>query len=146
MIQILLKERKTYFYNKHKNLYFPLPFWSFAWLLQFWQHYTNFRICLIFKGAQAWAFFPRVFCTERTHLGRGLGNKTKKFFFLHLTPDFDRFWFFAAYWVCGKSKKKFLVRPKLKVDCCCIGAHMCTYNGFFLKFYSYGTLMNVYKF
>jgi hypothetical protein len=74
-----------------------------------------------------------------------LGTKPQKIFFSHLTPDFDRFWFFAAYWVCGKSKKN-LVRPKLKVDCCCIGAHMCTYNGFFWKFYSYGTLMNVYKF
>ena len=32
----------------------------------------------LIKGAQAWEFFARVFCTKRTHLGRGLGNKKKK--------------------------------------------------------------------
>jgi hypothetical protein len=35
-----------------------------------------------------------------------LGTKKKKFC-LHLTSDFDRFWFFDAYRVCGKSKKNF---------------------------------------
>jgi hypothetical protein len=34
---------------------------------------------------------------------------------------------------CAVNQKKMLVRPKLKVGCCCIEAHMCTYNGFFWK-------------
>jgi len=57
------------------------------------------------KGAQAWEFFACVFLTEVTHLARWLGDWTKKPFFYHLTPDFERFWFFAAYWGCSKKKK-----------------------------------------
>ncbi len=61
----------------------------------------------------------------------GLGKKSK---FLSIDPDFDGFWFFAAYSVCGKQKKKFEDRPKLKVGGGCIGAHMCAHNVFFAKF------------
>jgi hypothetical protein len=35
---------------------------------------------------------------------------------------------------CAVKKKKNLVRPKLKVGCWCIGAHMCAYNVFFVNF------------
>ncbi len=31
------------------------------------------------------------------------GEKNRIFY--QLTPDFDGFWFFATYWVCGKQKK-----------------------------------------
>jgi hypothetical protein len=33
-----------------------------------------------------------------------IGTAEKIEFFYQLTPDFDGFWFFAAYWVCGKKK------------------------------------------
>jgi hypothetical protein len=33
----------------------------------------------------------------------GIGKKI--WFFYQLAPDFDSFWFFAAYWVCGKQKQ-----------------------------------------
>ncbi len=32
-----------------------------------------------------------------------LGTGEKNLIFYQLTPDFDSFWFFAAYWVCGKQ-------------------------------------------
>ncbi len=34
-----------------------------------------------------------------------LGTGEKNRIFDQLIPDFDGFWFFAAYWVCGKQKK-----------------------------------------
>jgi hypothetical protein len=34
-----------------------------------------------------------------------VGTSKKIEFFSQLNPDFDGFWFFAAYWVCGKPKK-----------------------------------------
>ena len=34
---------------------------------------------------------------------------------------------------CAVNKKKFEVRPKLKVGGGCIGAHMCAHNVFFEK-------------
>jgi hypothetical protein len=57
------------------------------------------------KGAQAWEFLDRVFCTKQTHLDMWRRNFEKFEFFSQLTPDFDGFWFFAAYWVFGKPKK-----------------------------------------
>jgi hypothetical protein len=72
-----------------------------------------------------------------------LGTGEKNRIFYRLTPDFDGFWFFAAYWVCGKQKKKFEARPKLKVGGGCIGAHMCAQNVFFAKFWSFSYFMNV---
>jgi hypothetical protein len=62
-----------------------------------------------------------------------------------LTPDFDGFWFFAAYWVCGKQKKKIEARPKLKVGGGCLWAHKHAYNVFFGKFWSFSSFMNVKK-
>jgi hypothetical protein len=58
-----------------------------------------------FKGAQAWEFFDWVFCTKRIHLGMWRRDCKKNRIFYRLTPDFDGFGFFAAYWVCGKQKK-----------------------------------------
>ncbi len=75
------------------------------------------------KGGQAWEFFARVFCTKRTHLGMWLRVWGKKSIFYQMTPVFDGFLFFAAYWVCGKPKKKFEARPKLKVGGGCFWAH-----------------------
>ncbi len=63
------------------------------------------------KGAQAWEFFARIFYTTWTHLGMWLRDWTKNKCFYQLTPDFEGFWFFAAYSVCGK--KKIEGRPKL---------------------------------
>jgi hypothetical protein len=34
-----------------------------------------------------------------------LGTGEKNQIFYRLTPDFDGFWFFAAYWGCSKQKK-----------------------------------------
>jgi hypothetical protein len=57
------------------------------------------------KGAQAWEFYAHVFCTKRTHLGMRRRTVKKIKIFYQLTADFDVFWFFAAYWVCGKQTK-----------------------------------------
>ncbi len=54
------------------------------------------------KGAQAWEFFARVFCSKRTHLVMWLRVWGKNRFFYQMIPDFEGLWFFAAYWVCGK--------------------------------------------
>jgi hypothetical protein len=58
------------------------------------------------KGAQAWEFFARVFALSEPIWVCELGTGEKNRIFYRLTPDFDSFWFFAAYWVCGKQKKK----------------------------------------
>ena len=64
---------------------------------------------LSLKGAQAWEFFARVFCTKRTHRDMWLRAWEKKSNFLsNDPPDFEGLWFFAAYWVCGKKKNFFL--------------------------------------
>ena len=97
------------------------------------------------KGAQAWEFFARVFCTKWTHLGMWLRDWGKNWIFFQLTPDFDCFWFFAAYWECGKQKKKFEASPKLKVGGGCLWAHKHAYNVFFGKFWSLSSFMNVKK-
>ncbi len=57
-----------------------------------------------FKGAQAWEFFACVFCTKWPIWVCDLGTGEKNRTFYQLTPDFDGFWFFAEYWVCGKQK------------------------------------------
>jgi hypothetical protein len=44
---------------------------------------------------------------------------------------------------CAVNKKKFYVRPKLKVGGGCLGAHMCAHNVIFENFYSFGSFMNV---
>jgi hypothetical protein len=54
------------------------------------------------KGAQAWEFFARVFCSKRTHLGMWLRVWVKKLIFLSNDPCLEGLWFYAAYWVCSK--------------------------------------------
>ncbi len=49
---------------------------------------------LNFKGAQAWEFFACVFCTKWTHLGRWLGDWTKKAIFLSID---SWFWWFLVF-------------------------------------------------
>ncbi len=48
-----------------------------------------------FKGAQAWEFFARVFCTKRTHLGMWLRVWGKKSNFLSNDPCFRWFLVFC---------------------------------------------------
>jgi len=47
-----------------------------------------------FKGAQAWEFFARVFCTKWTHLGMWVGDWWKKSNFLSIDPWF---WWFLVF-------------------------------------------------
>jgi hypothetical protein len=47
------------------------------------------------------AFFAQSEPTWVCDLGSGEKNRI----FYQMTPVFDGFWFFAAYWVCGKPKK-----------------------------------------
>jgi len=47
-----------------------------------------------------------VFFTLREPIWLGdLGTEPKIPFFYHLTPDFERFWFFDAYRVCSKRNE-----------------------------------------
>ncbi len=62
-------------------------------------------------------FWLAFFYTKWTHLGMRLKDWTKKWIFYYLTPDFEGFWFYAAYWVCGKQTKKIEARQELKVGC-----------------------------
>ncbi len=48
----------------------------------------GFLLIQTFKGAQAWEFFARVFCTKRTHLGMWLRVWGKKSNFLSNDPCF----------------------------------------------------------
>jgi hypothetical protein len=94
------------------------------------------------KGAQAWEFFTRVFCTKWTHLGMWLRDWGKNQIFYQLTPDFDGYWF-LPHTECAVNKKKFEARPKLKVGGGCIWAHKHAYNVLFGKFWSFSSFMYV---
>ena len=59
-----------------------------------------------------------------------LGTGEKNRIFYRLTLDFGVFGF-LPHTECAVNKKKFEVRPKLKVGGGCIGAHMCAHNVFF---------------
>jgi hypothetical protein len=49
--------------------------------------------------------FLLTFFTLREPIWLGdLGTEPKNPFFYHLTSGSQRFWFFAASWVCGKKK------------------------------------------
>ena len=48
-----------------------------------------------FKGAQAWEFFDRVYCTKRTHLGMWRRDCKKNRIFLSIDPWFRWFWVFC---------------------------------------------------
>ncbi len=76
---------------KHKSASFEIEIRSF---------FVGWDVEL--KGAQAWEFFARVFCSKGTHLGMWLRAWGKNRFFYQMIPDFVGLWFFAAYWVCRK--------------------------------------------
>ncbi len=59
------------YFKVSKQVFLPLA-------LLFWDIYDISQI----KGAQAWEFFARVFCTKWTHLGRLLRNWEKNLIFL----------------------------------------------------------------
>ncbi len=67
---------------------------SIYWLLNF--------VYLIFKREN---FSLEFFALSEPVWVCELGTGEKNWFFYRMTPDFDGFWFFAAYWVCGKQKK-----------------------------------------
>jgi hypothetical protein len=78
-------------------------------------------------------FRLRFFALSEPNWVCDLGTGEKNRIFYRMTPDFEGFGF-LPHTECAVNKKKILVRPKLKVGCCCIGAHMCAYNVFFCKF------------
>ncbi len=97
------------------------------------------------KGAQAWKFFAHIFCTKRTHLGRGLGNKTKKNYF-SIWPLISIVFGFLPHTECAVNKKKNFSLAKIK-SWLLLHWSPCVYlQWVFWKFDSYGTLMNVYNF
>ena len=78
----------------------PTKLLKFFWLKIFWNFRTepsSLNIKNYFrqlKGAQAWEFFARVFCTKRTHLGMWVGDWGKKSNFLSIDPWF---WWFLVF-------------------------------------------------
>ena len=100
-------------------------------------------ILCTFKGAQAWEFFARVFCSKRTHLGMWLRVWEKNSTFFIKWSLISKVYGFLPHTECVVNKKKILVRPKLKVGGGCLGAHMCAHNVFLLNFYSFVSFMTV---
>ncbi len=58
-----------------------------------------------FKGAQAWEFFARVFCTNQTHLGMWLGN-LKNIKNLSVWPLISTVFGFLPHTECAVNKQK----------------------------------------
>ncbi len=72
----------------------------------------------VLKGAQAWEFFRfslACFALNEPIWVCDLGTGEKNRIFYQLTADFDGFWFFAAYWVCGKQEKNLKLGQNLKL-------------------------------
>ncbi len=76
---------------------------------------TQFLQFKTVKGAQAWEFFAGIFYTISEPIWVWLGDWTKKCIFYYLTPDFEGFWFYAAYWVCRKQTKIWKLGKNLKL-------------------------------
>jgi hypothetical protein len=59
-----------------------------------------------------------------------LGSWKKNRFFYQMSL-ISKVYGFLPHTECAVNKKKFKVRPKLKVGGGCLGAHMCAHNMFF---------------
>ena len=64
------------------------------------------------KGAQAWEFFHRVFCTKRTHLDMWRKDCEKNRIFFFNWPLISMVFGFLPHAECAVNKKNFEARPK----------------------------------
>jgi hypothetical protein len=93
------------FFEVHYERCKSLGFCVLPWALLFPIYFAC--TAYSFKGAQAWEFFARVFCTKWTHLGMWLRDWGKKIKFFISWPLILIVFGFLPHTECAVNKKKF---------------------------------------